>query len=422
MPHFPTCMLLEIAYYKKMQIYKVGGAVRDKLLKRSVTDVDWVVVGALPEDMIAQGFRQVGKDFPVFLHPDSHEEYALARKERKIAPGYKGFQFDTSKSVTLEEDLLRRDITINAMAEDDQGQIIDPYNGQADLQNKIIRHVSSAFSEDPVRVLRVARFAARFDFQIANETMQLMKAMVDTGEVNALVAERVWAELDLALAEEYPQRFFGVLRECGALAIIFPEIDRLFGVPQTKKYHPEVDTGVHTMMVLQQAVKLTDNKSIRFAALVHDLGKGTTPTEILPSHHGHEQRSVELIKSLCARIRVPNDYRDLALMVARYHSHCHRIQELKPSTILNTLEAMDVFRRPDRFYQFLIACEADAKGRTGKENDQFPQAGIFRAYMHATSGIDAKSLIEEGMNGTQIAQALRKNRLGAIREIMESSH
>ena len=404
-----------------MQIYKVGGAVRDKLLKRPVTDVDWVVVGALPEEMIAQGFLQVGKDFPVFLHPDSHEEYALARKERKIAPGYKGFQFDTSKSVTLEEDLLRRDITINAMAEDDQGNIIDPFNGQIDLQNKIIRHVSAAFSEDPVRVLRVARFAARFDFQIADETMQLMKAMVDSGEVNALVAERVWAELDQALADDYPQRFFDVLRECGALAIIFPEIDRLFGVPQTKKYHPEIDTGVHTMMVLQQAVKLSKDTRIRFAALVHDLGKGTTPVEILPSHHGHEQRSVDLIKTLCARIRVPNDYRDLAILVARFHSHCHRIRELKPSTILRTLEAMDVFRRPERVEKFLIACEADAKGRTGKEHGHYPQAKIFSSLVLAASGIETKSLIEEGMDGTQIAQVLRNNRLNVIGNLLEKS-
>ena len=404
-----------------MQIYKVGGAVRDKLLNLLVKDIDWVVVGALPDDLIDLGYRQVGKDFPVFLHPETHEEYALARKERKVAAGYTGFEFDTSRSVTLEEDLLRRDITINAMAEDDQGNITDPYNGQADLKKGILRHVSDAFLEDPVRILRVARFAARFGFQVADETLALMKEMVATGEVDALVAERVWAELDRVLGEDHPERFFEVLRSCGALAVIFPEVDRLFGVPQTAKYHPEIDTGIHVMMVLQQVVKLSEDKQVRFASLVHDLGKGTTPADILPSHHGHEQRSADLTRELCTRIKVPNEYRDLGVMVGQYHTHCHRIKEMKATTILKTLEKMDVFRRTERFDQFLIACEADAKGRTGKENDDYPQAEHFKSMQLAASAVDTKSLVDEGMKGEQIAQALREKRLEAIRVVMQSS-
>ena len=401
-----------------MQIYKVGGAVRDKILKRPIKDVDWVVVGALPDELLDQGYKQVGKDFPVFLHPKTHEEYALARKERKVAAGYTGFEFDASRDVTLEEDLLRRDLTINAMAEDDQGKVIDPFNGYADLKKGVLRHVSDAFAEDPVRILRIARFAARFGFQVADETLILMKEMVKMGEVDSLVAERVWQELDRALGEEYPEQFFEVLRSCGALAVIFPEIDRLFGVPQTAKYHPEIDTGVHVMMVLQQAVMLSKDKQVRFAALVHDLGKGTTPADILPSHHGHEQRSVDLTKELCSRIKVPKDYRDLGVMVGAYHTHCHRIKEMKATTILKYLEKMDVFRRTKRFDQFLLACEADAKGRTGKENDPYPQAEYFKSLQLAASGVDTKSLVEEGMEGEQIAQALRTKRLSAIKEVM----
>ncbi len=405
-----------------MQIYKVGGAVRDKLLNIPVKDVDWVVVDALPGELIDQNYKQVGKDFPVFLHPNTHEEYALARKERKVAAGYTGFEFDTSRSVTLEEDLERRDLTINAMAEDEQGKIIDPYNGKADLEQGTLRHISAAFSEDPVRILRVARFAARFNFIVAEETNDLMKEMVSSGEVDALVAERVWAELERALGEQHPELFFAVLRSCGALEVIFPEIDRLFGVPQTAKYHPEIDTGIHVMMVLQQAVKLSqgksDNKVIRFAALVHDLGKGTTPTDILPSHHGHEERGVELIKQLCKRIKVPNEYRDLGILNAQFHTHCHRIREMKATTILKTLEKMDAFRKPERFDQFLICCEADAKGRTGKENDQYPQAEYFKAMQLAASSIDTKSIIKEGMQGEQIAQVLREKRLQAIKCLM----
>ena len=401
-----------------MKTYKVGGAVRDKILKLPIKDTDWVVVGALPDELLDQGYKQVGKDFPVFLHPKTHEEYALARKERKVAAGYTGFEFDASRNVTLEEDLLRRDLTINAMAEDDQGKIIDPFNGQADLENGILRHVSEAFAEDPVRILRIARFAARFRFQVADETLILMKEMVNTGEVDSLVAERVWQELDRALGEEHPEMFFDVLRSCGALAVIFPEIDRLFGVPQTAKYHPEIDTGIHVMMVIQQAVILSKNKQVRFAALVHDLGKGTTPADILPSHHGHEQRSADLAKELCARIRAPKEYRELGVMVGQYHTHCHRIREMKATTILKTLEKMDVFRRTERFDQFLIACEADAKGRTGKENDDYPQAEYFKSLQLAASTVDTKSLVEEGMKGEQIAQALREKRLNAIRKAL----
>lgn len=404
-----------------MQIYKVGGAVRDKILKLPIKDIDWVVVGALPDELLDQGYKQVGKDFPVFLHPETHEEYALARKERKVAAGHTGFEFDASRNVTLEEDLLRRDLTINAMAEDDQGKIIDPFNGYADLKKGILRHVSEAFAEDPVRILRIARFAARFGFEVADETLILMKQMVDAGEVDALVAERVWQELDRTLGEEHPEQFFEVLRSCGALAVIFPEIDRLFGVPQTAKYHPEIDTGIHVMMVLQQAVILSKDKQIRFAALVHDLGKGTTSKDILPSHHGHEKRSADLTKELCSRIRVPKEYRDLGVMVGEYHTHCHRIREMKATTILKTLEKMDVFRRTKRFDQFLIACEADAKGRTGKENDPYPQAEYFKSIQLAASAVDIKTVIEEGMKGDQIAEGLRKKRLKAIKEVIAST-
>ncbi len=401
-----------------MQIYKVGGAVRDKLLKLQVKDIDWLVVGALPDELSDLGYKQVGKDFPVFLHPKTNEEYALARKERKVAAGYTGFEFDTSRSVTIEEDLLRRDITINAMAEDENGKIIDPFNGYADLKKGLLRHVSEAFAEDPVRILRIARFAARFGFQVADETLVLMKQMVTSGEVDALVAERVWQELERALGEEHPEQFFAVLRSCGALAVIFPEIDRLYGVPQAAEYHPEIDTGIHTMMVLEQAVRLTDDKQVRFAALVHDLGKGTTPKDILPSHHGHEQRGLDEIKTLCARTKVPNDYRDLALIVSEFHTICHRVKEMKASTILKKLEQMDAFRRTERFDQFLQTCEAEAKGRGGKEDSDYPQAAYFKSVQVAASAVDIKPIIEAGMKGPQIAEALRRERLVVIKRVM----
>ncbi len=398
-----------------MQIYQVGGAVRDRLLGLPVKDRDWVVVGATPTEMEARGFKLVGADFPVFLHPATHEEYALARTERKTAPGYKGFSVHASPEVTLNEDLQRRDLTINAIAEAEDGTLIDPFNGSADLRNKILRHVSSAFSEDPVRILRVARFAARFvDFEVAEETLALMRHMVGNGEVDALVPERVWAELERALGEQRPARFFSVLRECGALAHLFPELDQLYGVPQPAQHHPEIDTGVHVMLVLDQATQLSPDPRVRFAALLHDLGKGTTPPEAWPSHHGHEQRSVALVKELCGRFRVPNDYRDLAVLVAKYHGNCHRAAELQPDTTLEILEALDAVRRPERFEFFLLACEADARGRTGFEQRPYPQAGIFRAALHAYNSVATAPLVAAGLQGEAIAQALHKLRVQAI--------
>ncbi len=392
----------------------MGGAVRDALLGRPVSDCDWVVVGATPEDLIGLGFRPVGKDFPVFLHPESHEEYALARTERKVAPGYKGFTFDTGVGVTLEDDLRRRDLTINAMARDAEGRLIDPYGGRADLEAGVLRHVSPAFAEDPVRILRVARFAARFGFHVAEDTRALMRSMVAAGEVRALVPERVWAELERALAEPRPRLFIEVLRDCGALEALFPEIERLFGVPQPAVHHPEVDTGVHLLMVMDQAARLTLDPRVRFAALVHDLGKGLTPREQWPRHPGHEERSVALIDGLCARYRAPADYRALAVLVARYHSRCHRADQLRPATLLETLEALDAFRRPERLEAFLAACEADARGRTGLEDRPYPQAMRLRAAFEAAQAVDARPLAEGGRPGNEIRELLRKQRLEAI--------
>lgn len=400
-----------------MRIYEVGGAVRDRLLGRPIVDRDWVVVGAAPADMEALGYRRVGKDFPVYLHPETQEEYALARTERKTGPGYKGFSFETATTVTLEDDLRRRDLTINAMALDASGDLIDPYGGQADLQRGILRHVSPAFVEDPVRVLRVARFAARFDFQIAAETAQLMRDIVTAGELDALVPERVWAELEKALCESKPRRFFEALRDCGALAVLVPELDRLFGIPQPPEHHPEVDTGVHTLMVLDQAVRLSPDTRVRFAALVHDLGKGTTPADLLPRHHGHEERSVTLIENFCDRYRVPNDYRELAALVARYHGHCRRVQELRLGTLLSTLKALDAFRRPERFEQFLLACEADARGRLGLEQRPYPQADYFRSIHAAAANANPQTLVAEGLRGEALGLALDRLRLAKIAEI-----
>ncbi|MBT7950319.1 MAG: multifunctional CCA addition/repair protein, partial [Gammaproteobacteria bacterium] len=386
-----------------MKVYKVGGAVRDKLLGLPVKDQDWVVVGSTPEELSELGYKPVGKDFPVFLHPDSKEEYALARTERKTAPGYKGFAFNTSTEVSLEEDLIRRDLTINALAEDEQSNIIDCFNGQEDLKAGILRHISPAFVEDPLRVLRVARFAARFNFQVADETGKLMQTISDSGELDTLVAERVWTELERALNEKYPVRFFEVLRDCGALEKVFPEIDRLFGVPQPELHHPEIDSGIHTMMVLEQSCKLTEDPLIRFAALVHDLGKGTTPKAQWPSHRGHEERSVKLIQVLCDRYRIPGRYRDLAVIVARHHLDCHRIKEMRADTILRKLEAMDAFRRPERFEQFLLACEADIRGRKGFENRPYPQAQYLQAAMAAANNIDTGIIQKESLSGKKIA-------------------
>jgi len=401
-----------------MNIYLVGGAVRDKLLGLEPTERDWVVVGSTAEEMIRLGYQQVGKDFPVFLHPESHEEYALARTERKTAAGYTGFTVHASPDVTLEEDLQRRDLTINAIAEDQDGNIIDPFNGQQDIEARRLCHVSDAFIEDPVRILRLARFAARFakwGFHVTHDTNRIMREMVNNGEVDALVAERVWTETDKALATDRPSRFFKVLRGCGALARIYPEIDALFGVPQPEKYHAEIDTGVHVMMALEQASLLTRDRQVRFATLMHDLGKGNTPEDILPGHRGHEQRSVELVKQLCKRIKVPKEYRDLGILTARYHTHCHRAAELKASTILKALEGMDAFRRPERFEQFLIACFADARGRKGHEQDDYPQADIFRQALAACQAIDNQVFVDKGLQGGEFAEALRQERIRCIK-------
>ena len=402
-----------------MKIYLVGGAVRDKLLGFTPKEHDWVVVGATPEQMLEKGYKQVGKDFPVFLHPETHDEYALARTERKTAPGYKGFEFHASTDVTLEQDLLRRDLTVNAIAEDEHGNIIDPYNGILDIDQRILRHVSDAFSEDPVRILRVARFAARFasmDFIVADSTLALMRSMVDSGEVDALVAERVWKELETALSTDSPQQFFETLRQCGALEKLFPEIDCLFGVPQSENHHPEIDTGIHTMMVLEQSAKLTDDPVIRFAALVHDLGKGITPEEEWPKHVGHEENGIPLINALCDRFRIPNDYRELAIHVARYHFHCHRANELRATSMLKLFKNIDAFRRPERFQKFLIACEADSRGRKGYENQPYPQAQLLQLAFNAANSVDAKSLADSGLKGQVIAQKLYESQVSAIKK------
>ncbi len=407
-----------------METFLVGGAVRDKLLGLTPKECDWVVVGATPEEMIAQGFRQVGKDFPVFLHPESHEEYALARTERKTAPGYHGFSVHAAPDVTLEQDLLRRDLTINAIAETPGGELIDPFGGQRDLRERILRHVSPAFAEDPVRILRVARFAARFDhlgFRIADETMQLMRKMVEAGEVDALVAERVWAETERALRTDSPAVYFEVLRECGALARLFPEVDRLFGVPQPPQHHPEIDTGIHTMLVLTQAARLSPDPEVRFAALLHDLGKGLTPREEWPSHKGHEARGVPLVKALCQRLRVPNDFRDLALLVTEFHLHYHRAAELRPETLLKLLQRTDALRRPERFEQFILACEADSRGRWGFEDTYFEQPGILRRVRDAAAAVDSGELRALGYEGKALGEALQARRLAAIREAQRAA-
>ena len=405
---------------KDFDTYKVGGAVRDRLLDLPVKDVDWVVVGASPEQMTAAGYRAVGKDFPVFLHPDSHEEYALARTERKTAPGYTGFAFQADPDVSLEEDLQRRDLTINAMAEDSQGHITDPYGGLADLEARLLRHVSPAFVEDPVRILRLARFSARFatlGFSVAEETMQLMKQMVRDGEVDALVAERVWQETARALSETSPQTYFQVLRDCGALQRIFPEIEQLFGVPQPAEHHPEIDTGLHTLLVLEQAAKLSTEPQVRFAALVHDLGKGTTPEAEWPQHIAHEARGVPLVKALCKRLRVPRDYCDLAQLVTEYHLHFHRAKELKASTLVDLFSSLDIYRKPERFEQWLLACEADSRGRPGYEERVLEQP----AYLHEAAGVcrmvAARAYAQQGLKGPEIAQAIRSERIKRVKMI-----
>ncbi|CAM4444645.1 MAG: Multifunctional CCA protein [Legionellaceae bacterium] len=405
-----------------MKIYLVGGAVRDQLLQRPITERDWVIVGGSTEELIKQGYRPVGKDFPVFLHPQTHEEYALARTERKIGKGYKQFTVYASPEVTLEEDLLRRDITINAMAQTLDGKLIDPYGGQKDLENKLLRHVSPAFSEDPVRILRIGRFAARYGFSIAEETMQLMLTMVRMGEVDALVPERVWQETQKALTESMPWRFFEVLRQCGALAILFPEIDRLFGVPSSKKWHPEIDTGLHTVMVLKQSTKLSTAPEVRFAALVHDLGKGITPIDKWPKHHGHEITSLPLITQLCKRYKIPFNYQSIALLVAKFHTHCHQALNLNANTLLKTLEQLDAFRRPTRFCDFLLACEADNKGRKGAENGNYPQSTFFKRVHEIASSVSIKPFLEKGLQDKALGEALHQERVRLIRKQLPILH
>ena len=413
-----------------MEIYAVGGAVRDELLGLPVKDKDWVVVGATPQDMLASGFVPVGRDFPVFLHPQTHEEYALARTERKTAPGYSGFAFHTAPGVTLEQDLIRRDLTINAMAKDQSGAIIDPHDGRADLAGRVLRHVSPAFAEDPVRILRVARFAARFaDFSIAAETLELMRSMVAAGEVDALVPERVWQELARGLMEARPARMFEVLRECGALVRLLPELDALWGVPQRADYHPEIDTGVHVMLVIDMSARLAASLPARFAALMHDLGKGLTPADILPRHYGHEARSVALLESICERLRVPADCRDVARLVARFHGDMHRVAELRPETRLTVLERCDALRRPDRFELILLACEADYRGRLGWEERDYTQAAAWRAALAAVRAVDAGAIARSTAarvaatadDGRADPQAIARNisaaRVNALREL-----
>ncbi len=404
-----------------MKIYLVGGAVRDKLLGLPVQDRDYVVVGATPDEMIAKGYKPVGADFPVFLHPETKEEYALARTERKSGRGYKGFKVYAAPDVTLEDDLRRRDLTINAMAEDESGKLIDPFQGAEDLRHGVLRHVSPAFAEDPVRILRVARFAARFarrGFHVAHSTNKLMREMVDSGEVDHLVPERVWQELDRALSEEKPSGFFETLRGCGALARLFPEIDALFGVPQPEKHHPEVDTGVHAMLVLDAAAKLSPDTRVRFAALMHDLGKGNTPEAEWPKHIGHEERGVELVKNFCRRFRVPNEHRDLAVLTARYHAHCHRIAELRPATVVDTLEGLDGFRRPERIEQFVLACEADFRGRFDSGDKPYEQAGLFRRAFEAARTVDAAAVAAQGGEGSDIGARVREARIAAVKAVL----
>ena len=399
-----------------MKTYAVGGAVRDELLGLPVKDRDWVVVGATPQEMLAQGFLAVGRDFPVFLHPQSHEEYALARTERKTAPGYTGFAFHAAPGVTLEEDLVRRDLTINAIARDEAGTIIDPHGGRADIAARVLRHVSPAFAEDPVRILRVARFAARFtDFTVAPETLELMRAMTAAGEVDALVAERVWQELARGLMEARPSRMFELLRQCGALARLLPEVDALWGVPQRADYHPEVDTGVHVMMVIDMAARLGAALPARFAALTHDLGKARTPADILPRHHGHETKSVALVEGVCERLKVPVDCRDVARLAARYHGDMHRVGELRPETKLTLLERCDALRRPERFELILLACEADYRGRMGWEERDYAQAAAWRATLAAVRGVDAGAIALASVDPKHIPANVGKARVEAIK-------
>ncbi len=400
-----------------MKTYLVGGAVRDKLLNRPVTERDWVVLGETPESMLQRGFRAVGKDFPVFLHSKTNEEYALARTERKTAKGYKGFSVNASPDVTLEQDLFRRDLTINAIAMTEQGELIDPYGGQRDLELRLFRHVSPAFVEDPVRVLRLARFAARYaplGFTIAPETHSLMCEIVEAGEVDELVPERIWAEVVKALGETQPSAFFYTLKDCGALAKIFPELDALFGVPQPEIYHPEIDCGIHSLMSLEHAALLSPRLEVRFAALVHDLGKAISPKANLPHHYGHELQGVALVEKMCARLRVPNHFKNLALHVAQYHTHCHKVSELRAATLVDLLQTLGAFKPDNHLHDFVLACEADACGRLGFEQADYPQAEIFLRAAQVAANADTTVALNRGLQGAKIGEAIRRIRINAI--------
>jgi len=399
-----------------LEIYQVGGSVRDQLLGIEAGDRDYVVVGSGPDELVRRGFRPVGRDFPVFLHPQTGEEYALARTERKQGRGYHGFVFHTGPEVTLEDDLARRDLTINAMAVSDQGQLVDPFNGRLDLELGILRHVSEAFREDPVRILRLARFATRFaGFGIAERTLELCRRMVADGEVDHLVPERVWQEMSRALMHDRPSRFFSVLRQTGALKVVLPEIEALFGIPQSRVHHPEVDTGRHTLMVLDRSAELGGDLPVRFAALVHDLGKARTPPEHWPAHHDHERLGLPLIRALCERLRVPNACRDLALLVGEFHLQVHRAAELKPATLVRLLERLDVFRRPQRLDPFLLACQADFTGRLGLEDRPYPQAERLRRAFEAAGAVDVRELVERGLDGAELGRALHAARVERVR-------
>ncbi|WP_460095672.1 multifunctional CCA addition/repair protein [Pseudomonas sp. S3_C01] len=407
-----------------MQIYKVGGAVRDRLLGIPVTDIDRVVVGATAEEMLAKGFRPVGADFPVFLDPKSGEEYALARTERKSGRGYGGFVFHASPEVTLEEDLVRRDLTINAMAEDDHGNLTDPYHGQRDLEARVLRHVSPAFAEDPLRVLRVARFAARYaplGFKVADETLELMRQLSDSGELEALTAERSWKEISRALMEKQPQVFIQVLRDCTALKVLMPEVDALFGVPQPEAHHPEIDTGVHTLSVLEQAALHQQPLTVRWACLLHDLGKGLTPRHEWPRHIAHEHTGLKLIKAVNERFKAPRDCQELALLVGQYHTHGHRALELKASTLLELLQSFDVYRRLQRFEEFIAACEMDARGRKGLEDRSYPQADYLRGAAAAARAVAVQPLLEKGFKGPELGEAIKRERLKALKGYKEAA-
>ncbi|QSL94131.1 multifunctional CCA addition/repair protein [Ectopseudomonas toyotomiensis] len=405
-----------------MQIYKVGGAVRDRLLGRPVSEVDWVVVGASAEQMLELGYRPVGADFPVFLHPQTGEEYALARTERKSGRGYGGFTFHASPDVTLEQDLIRRDLTVNAMAEDDQGNLIDPYNGQQDLEARILRHVSPAFAEDPLRVLRVARFAARYaplGFSVAPETLMLMRELAESGELAHLTAERSWKEISRALMEPRPDVFVQVLRDCGALAALLPEVDDLFGVPQPQAHHPEIDTGVHVLSVLRQCAEHDQPLNVRWASLLHDVGKGLTPEDEWPRHIAHEPKGLRLIQAINERCKAPRDCAELAMLVGEFHTHGHRALELRPSTLLELLQRFDVFRRPQRFAEFVAACEMDARGRQGLERRDYPQAAYLLGAAEVARQVPVKPLLEKGFKGAELGEALNRERLKALKAYKE---